>query len=109
MHQHSRSKSVPGRENALRAARALRAVAKYRDDYGLTAADGLDTAVTDLICDLQHLCDRKDLGFESILHMARIHYRAETDHGEEGPGVERRGLARATNRQGNGRKRQERG
>lgn len=61
-----------------RARRARRALVSYRHDSGLTDADGLDTAIADLICDLLHLCNRSGLDCQRVLARARMHYDAET-------------------------------
>lgn len=44
-----------------------------------------NTAITDLLCDLMHMCDRQTLedgetpyDFEDALRTARMHYEAET-------------------------------
>jgi hypothetical protein len=42
-----------------------------------TGADPED-AVSDLIADLGHWCDRHDISFEEELRRARFHYEAET-------------------------------
>jgi hypothetical protein len=43
-----------------------------------TGADPED-AITDLLCDLAHYCDRNDLDFEAELRRAAMHYVEETD------------------------------
>jgi hypothetical protein len=63
--------------NVARAEWAHRAVTKFQTDSGLGRADGLDIAMIDLLCDLQHLCDRETLEFERLLSRAMGHYEAE--------------------------------
>ncbi len=63
--------------NADRAVWARRALATLQQDTGLTDADGLDTALTDLLCDLMHFCDQAGLEFEQNLIRAQMHYSAE--------------------------------
>ncbi len=65
-------------QNAQRAARARAAVATFRYETGQGDADGLDTVLTDLLCDLLHLCDQEGLSFERVVLLARTHYNAET-------------------------------
>lgn len=44
---------------------------------GQTGTDKED-ALSDLLCDLMHYCDRNAEGFEAALERARVHYDAET-------------------------------
>ncbi len=64
-------------QNAHRIASARRAVAAFQDEAGQDDSDGLDTVLTDLLCDLQHLCDNEGLVFERILLLAKMHHTAE--------------------------------
>jgi hypothetical protein len=75
-------------QNYRRAERARRALVLFQGDAGLIDADGLDTAVADLICDLMHLCDRSGLDLIHILCRARMHHDAEV---REGYGAQERG------------------
>ncbi len=75
---HTRREDGTGEMNSLRAEWARRAVGTLQGDTGLTEADGLETAITDLLCDLMHLCDQGGLEFERGLSMARMHYISET-------------------------------
>ena len=65
-------------QNAHRAVWARRALAAFQEETGLTDADGLDTVLTDLLCDLVHLCGQEGIEFERVLLRARTHYDAET-------------------------------
>lgn len=73
-----RLEGSPESQNARRVEWARRAVARLKHETGLTNADGLDTAIVDLICDLLHLCNREGLEFEHVLALAKLHYDAET-------------------------------
>jgi len=64
-------------QNTIRAEWARRVTTKFQNVTGLTDADGLDTAVVDLLCDLAHLCDEAGLEFERLLDRAMVHYDAE--------------------------------
>jgi hypothetical protein len=64
--------------NTARAAWAKRALATLQRETGLTDADGLDVALTDLLTDLMHLCDQYGLEFDRNLLMAKVHYSEET-------------------------------
>ena len=63
--------------NSDRAAWARRAVVTLQKETGLTEADGLDTAVTDLLADMMHLCRQEGLKFQRQFLMAEMHYEAE--------------------------------
>ena len=65
------------RRNADRAGSARHALAKFRNETALEDADGLDTAMTDLLCDLLHLCDQEGLAFAHMLLLAMTHHDAE--------------------------------
>ena len=64
-------------QNVRRAAWAREAVAAFQNETGQDDSDGLDTLLTDLLCDLLHLCDQEGLEFQSILLLAKTHYDAE--------------------------------
>jgi hypothetical protein len=53
-------------------------LATLQRETGLTDADGLDVALTDLLTDLMHLCDQYGLEFDRNLLMAKVHYSEET-------------------------------
>ena len=76
--RHARREDGTQDMNTLRALWARRAVCTLQNDTGLTEEDGLETAVTDLLCNLMHLCGQEGLDFERDLFMARTHYGAET-------------------------------
>jgi hypothetical protein len=50
-------------------------------ETGLSEADGLDTAISDLLADLAHLCDREGLQLSALLNRAEFHYNDETSAG----------------------------
>ena len=63
--------------NGVRARWANRAVHKFQRDSGLSKTEGLDIAITDLLCDLAHLCNKEGLEFERLLSQAMGHFIAE--------------------------------
>lgn len=42
-----------------------------------TSADDYETALTDLLADLMHLCDREEVSFYRCFRLAEIHYNEE--------------------------------
>ena len=70
----------PENKNEYRAKWAQAALRAFQKATGADAHD----AVCDLLCDLMHLSDRSEFGFEAALGRARRHYEAETT-GEEAP------------------------
>jgi len=70
----------PENKNEYRAKWAQAALRAFQKATGADAQD----AVCDLLCDLMHLSDRSEFGFEAALGRARKHYEAETE-GEEAP------------------------
>jgi hypothetical protein len=57
---------------------ALHAVEAFASKTGLEIeTDGLETAVSDLLADLMHLCDKEDLDFETCVARAEGHYHEE--------------------------------
>jgi len=73
------------RINRKRGKWALAAVRAFMDETGLSDADGLHTAIGDLLADLHHLCDAKGLHFYDLTLHALGHYRAEqTEEGDIG-------------------------
>ena len=75
---HTRREVRAEATNADRAVWARRALATLQKETGLTDGDGLDTALTDLLCDLMHFCDQHGLQFDRNLLRAQMHYSAET-------------------------------
>lgn len=57
---------------------ARAAVQAFQGETGLGEADGLDTAIMDLLADLAHLCDAEGLDFGHLLYRAEGHYTEET-------------------------------
>ncbi len=43
----------------------------------LTEKVSREEAISDLLCDLMHLCDKEGLSFEDLLSGARVHFEAE--------------------------------
>lgn len=69
--------------NKDRAEWARVAVQAFATQTGLdtdAAADGIATAITDLLADLGHLCDREGLSLPAIWQTAAMHYNEETDN-----------------------------
>lgn len=66
-------------ENSMRAERAkiglIEYFSEYRADY--TERDNIATAVSDMLCDMRHLCDREGLDFAVQDRIARQNYLAE--------------------------------
>lgn len=68
-------------DNEKRAAWGLEAVETYAARTGLDispSADGVETAISDLLADLHHVADREGLDFADMVERARNHYEAET-------------------------------
>jgi len=81
----------PEEKNDDRADWAYEALCSFQSATGLGDEDGLDTAVSDLLADIAHLCDRERLDFSHLILRAKNHYEAETepdngdaDEGERG-------------------------
>ena len=70
----------PEERNDERAEWAQSAINAFRIATGTDPED----AVSDLLADLMHWCDRYGPGFHNELNRARNHYDAETDPGEAG-------------------------
>jgi hypothetical protein len=68
----------PEGKNQDRAEWARAAVETFQAQTGLTDADGLDTAISDLLADLAHLCDEEGLDFGHLIWRADNHYTEET-------------------------------
>lgn len=64
----------PEGQNDDRAEWADAAIAAFR---AVTGTD-LEDAVSDLIADLMHWCDRHDISFSEELYRGQYHYRCET-------------------------------
>lgn len=64
-------------EGSLRVHAAQVAVTHHANDSG---GEGEETAIqiTDLICNLQHLCRRHEISFNECLQGARAHFEEET-------------------------------
>lgn len=70
--------------NQDRAKWAMAAVQTFADVTGLDVdVDGLDTAVSDLLADLAHLCDARGLSLCGLLNRAAMHYEDETTNGRQ--------------------------
>lgn len=64
--------------NEERADAARGAVVEFTRTFG-EKAGGLPQNLTDLVCDMAHLCDREGLQFSAIIEGAKRGYAAETD------------------------------
>ena len=64
--------------NDDRAEWAMKAVRTFQSATKLSDADGLDTAIGDLIGDLHHLCDQNGFDFATLLGDGERHYAEET-------------------------------
>lgn len=65
-------------KNKDRAERAEKSLKAYAPEVGLSPdLDEPDTMVTDLITDLMHYCDWKEISFNMVLFRAEDHYREE--------------------------------
>lgn len=60
--------------NDARAEWALSALEAMSSETGCDLAE----ALPDILCNLQHLCDRREWDFEQALRMARASYAEET-------------------------------
>jgi len=65
----------PDEKNEDRASWAEHALAAFMDATGSDKED----AVSDLLCDIMHWCDRNDQNFTAELNRAESHYEAETE------------------------------
>ena len=76
----SKEKMIMSHEptNADRCKWAMAAVQVFADATGLDVEDdGLETAITDLLADLLHLCDKNSLQLSDLMASAERHYTAE--------------------------------
>ena len=71
------SNTLPPDPEGMNDERAEWAASCIRHFQCLTGADW-DDAVSDLIGDLMHFCDRESFDFTNELERARAHYEAET-------------------------------
>ena len=72
-----REKTLPPDPEEMNDHRAELAEASLRHFQCWCGSDHED-ALSDLLCDLMHWCDRNDFSFEAELSRARTHYEAET-------------------------------
>lgn len=77
--------SEEGNDNARRISLAASALLGFADQTGIgDSTEPAETAVTDLLTDLMHLCahcwaDDGETSFETALNTARMHFAAESD------------------------------
>ncbi|CDK23906.1 hypothetical protein LA637_p2034 (plasmid) [Erwinia amylovora LA637] len=77
--------SEKGNDNARRISLAASALLGFADQTGIgNSTEPAETAVTDLLTDLMHLCahcwpDNGETSFETALNIARMHFVAESD------------------------------
>jgi hypothetical protein len=64
----------PDGRNDGRAYWAATALRRFQRETGT----GNETALSDLLCDLMHWCDRNHTNFDGAVSTARMHYEAET-------------------------------
>lgn len=65
-------------DNHLRASWAARALFHYADfTMGGGNGESCETVISDLLCDLMHLCDALDLSFDGLADKARGHHLPE--------------------------------
>lgn len=58
---------------------AHHAVRTYMKATGLTRADGLETAIGDLLADLMHLCRIESVDWDFLVLQAKAHFNEETE------------------------------
>lgn len=69
------------KENKRRGGNALEAVIVYAKRGSMTVnGDGLETVLSDMLCDLAHLCDQKGVEIGECLRRGLDHYNAESTH-----------------------------
>jgi hypothetical protein len=80
----------PDRQNVARAANAYRALTAFRHAAGLNAADGIESAISELVFTLAHLADREGCDFGLALWRAKNRYERATaaTHADESSGVQ---------------------
>lgn len=70
---------------------AMKAVEAYAAETGMTVVglsddvDELKTAVSDLVIDLFHLCNRHDIDIDALLDNAKTFYDVEIEKGSQEP------------------------
>jgi hypothetical protein len=69
-------KPLPADPEDMNDDRAQWAAVALREFQRATGTED-DDALSDLLCDLMHWCDRNDCEFEAALSRARMHYDAE--------------------------------
>ena len=74
----TRIKTLPPDPDGMNADRSRWAEAAIFEFQRQTGAD-LEDAVSDLLADLMHWCDRRKLDFDKELDRARSHYDEETE------------------------------
>lgn len=65
------------KQNKQCAARVRKVIAAYNSLAGLTKADGVETSLSDMLADIQHFCQQRDIDFDEILGRANNHFAAE--------------------------------
>src|SRR5215831_915563 len=80
----------PDRQNVARASNAYRAITAFRHAAGLNAADGIESAISDLVFSLAHLADREGCDFGLALWRSKRHYERTTAaaHASESNGAQ---------------------
>jgi hypothetical protein len=69
--------NIPG-NNAVRAGFASTGIIAFAKRVGLLNDEGgVETAISDFLGDLMHLCDALDITFEDMVSMGAFHYDAE--------------------------------
>jgi hypothetical protein len=63
--------------NEERAGWAMEAVETFMQETGLTEADGIETAIGDLLGDIRHLCDKRSLDFDELVAKGKGYYDEE--------------------------------
>jgi hypothetical protein len=78
------------RQNVARAANAYRALTAFRHAAGLNAADGIESAISEVVSSLAHLADREGCDFGLALWRAKSHYERTTAaaHASESNGAQ---------------------
>ncbi len=67
-------------ENEARADRAAAVINAYREmhpDYRDHPEEPNYQAVTDLLADIRHYCQKKDIEFQSCIRISEMHYQEE--------------------------------
>ena len=63
--------------NKQSAARIRKVIDYYNSLAGLSKADGAETSLSDMLADIQHFCQQKDIDFDEVLRRANGHFAAE--------------------------------